>query len=82
MGDIDMYNRVREMFSICTAEDSRENDYAEGFDNFLENVGSTCVKWDNKSLRLRTPRQLGKLVLICMPAVRVHSYEQMRTDAL
>ena len=36
--DIDMYNRVHEMFNIFSASDSRQNDFAEGFGNY----------WDNK----------------------------------
>ena len=36
--DTDMYNMVHEMFSIFTAEDSRDNDYAEGFVHFWEHV--------------------------------------------
>ena len=35
--DIDMYNRVHEMFSIFSAIDSRQNDYAEGFGSFWDN---------------------------------------------
>ena len=35
--DIDMYNRVHEMFSIFSATDSRQNDYAEGFGYIWEN---------------------------------------------
>ena len=35
--DIHMYNRVHEMFSIFSATDSRQNDYAEGFGNFWDN---------------------------------------------
>ena len=35
--DIDMYNRVHEMFNIFSASDSRQNDYAEGFGNFWDN---------------------------------------------
>ena len=31
--DIDMYNRVHEMFNMFSASDSRQNDYAEGFCN-------------------------------------------------
>ena len=42
--EIDMYNRVREMFSIFSASDSRQNDYAEGFGKFWDN------KADNESV--------------------------------
>ena len=33
-----MYNRIHEMFNICTAEDSRDNDHAEGFANYWAHV--------------------------------------------
>ena len=35
---IDLYKMVHEMFSIFTAEDSRENDHAEGFVTFWGHV--------------------------------------------
>ncbi|MFM7988588.1 MAG: hypothetical protein ACKPKO_55675, partial [Candidatus Fonsibacter sp.] len=31
-----MYNRVHEMFSIFSASDSRQNDFAEGFGNYWD----------------------------------------------
>ena len=34
--DIDMYTRGHDMFSVCAAEDSRYNAYAEGFGNIWE----------------------------------------------
>ena len=33
--DIDLYNRVREMFNMFSATDNRQNDYAEGFLKFM-----------------------------------------------
>ena len=36
--DIDLYNRVHEMFNNFTAEGSRYNDYTEGFGNVWEDV--------------------------------------------
>ena len=36
--DLDMYNRAHEMFNICNAIDSKQNDYAEGFGNLWDNV--------------------------------------------
>ena len=37
VADMDMYNRVHELFNIYTARDSRNNDFAEGFANWWEN---------------------------------------------
>ena len=34
--DIDLYNRVHEMFNNFTAEGSRYNDYSEGFGHVWE----------------------------------------------
>ncbi|MFM7982477.1 MAG: hypothetical protein ACKPKO_24460 [Candidatus Fonsibacter sp.] len=34
--DIDMYNRVHEMFSIFGTTESRINDFSEGFNNYWE----------------------------------------------
>ena len=36
--DIDLYNRVHEMFNNFTAEGSRYNDYSEGFENIWDGV--------------------------------------------
>ncbi|MFM7987299.1 MAG: hypothetical protein ACKPKO_49095, partial [Candidatus Fonsibacter sp.] len=34
--DIDMYNRVHEMFSVFGTRESRINDFSEGFNNYWE----------------------------------------------
>ena len=39
MEDIDMYNRVHEMFNYFTTEGSRYNEYAEGFGHVRESGG-------------------------------------------
>ena len=36
--DIDLYNRVHDMFNNFTSEGSRYNDYSEGFGNVWEGV--------------------------------------------
>ncbi|MFM7985510.1 MAG: hypothetical protein ACKPKO_39965, partial [Candidatus Fonsibacter sp.] len=39
--DIDMYNRVHEMFSIFGSSESRISDYSEGFNNYWEDKASS-----------------------------------------
>ena len=45
--NIDMYNPVHDMFIICTAENSMENAYAEGFANYWENVVDASHRSDD-----------------------------------
>ena len=44
--DIDMYNRVHELFSNFSAEDSRFNDYGEGFGNVWEGYADNIAVSD------------------------------------
>ena len=39
--DIDMYNRVHEMFSIFGSSESRISDYSEGFNNYWEDKAAS-----------------------------------------